>query len=125
MQTKMKMLNSYVFSVLNYACESWTWNKAMHGKVNAFEQWCYRRILKIKWTDKVTNAEVLERLQTSMHFLCRMKKRKLEYAGHVLRGSSGETHLCLLEGRVCGKRPQGRPRLTWMDDILEWTQLGN
>ena len=73
-------------------------------KVDAFEQWRYRRILKISWKDTVNNDEVLHRIQIRMHFKNDMKKRKLEYAGHVLRGSSGETHLVLLEDKVCGKK---------------------
>ena len=85
--------------------------------------WCYRRMLKISWKDKVTNEEVLNRAGTDLHFLRNMKKRKLEYAGHVLRGSSGETHLYILEGKVCGNRPRGRPRRTWIDDIRDWTGL--
>ena len=111
-RTKLKILNCYVFSVLNYGCECWTWNKATLKKIDAFEQWCYRRILKISWKDKVKNDAVLGRIQTSMHFKKDMKKRKLEYAGHVLRGSSGRTHLVLLEGKVCGKKSGGKPRLT-------------
>ena len=54
-QTKLRLLNCYVYSILNYGCESWTWNKAMRKKVHAFEHWCYRRMLKISWKDKVTN----------------------------------------------------------------------
>jgi len=80
-------------------------------------------MLKISWKDKVTNTEVLSRMQTDLHFLKDMKKRKLEYGGHVMRGSSGEAHLYILEGKVLGKRPKGRPRLTWMDDIMDWTGL--
>ena len=112
-----------MFSVLNYGCESWTLNKAMFKKMNAFEMWCYRRILKISWKDRITNVEVLQRMQTSLHFMSNMKKRKLEYAGHVMRGSSGETHMYILEGKMHGKKPRGRPRRMWMDDITEWTGL--
>ena len=112
-----------MFAGLNYGCEFWTWNKAIEKRINAFEQWCYRRMLKISWKDRVTNVEVLNRIQTKMHFLKDMKRRKLEYAGHVLRRSSGKTHLLLLEGKVEGKRPQARPRLTWTDDITRWTGI--
>jgi len=122
-RTKLKILNCYIFSVLNYGCECWTWNKATLNKIDAFEQWCYRRILKISWKDKVKNDEVLDRIQTRMHFKKDMKKRKLEYAGHVLRGSSGRTHLVLLEGKVCGKKSRGKPRLTWMKYITDWTKI--
>ena len=74
-QTKLKLLNCYVFSVLNYGCESWTWNKAMQKKIDAFEVWCYRRMFKISWKDKVRNEEVLRRAQTKLHFLKNMQKR--------------------------------------------------
>jgi hypothetical protein len=79
-------------------------------------------MLKIKYTDRVTNVEVLNRMQTELKFLSSMKKRKMEYAGHVLRGSSGLAHLQILEGRVQGMRKVGRPNRTWMD-ILKWAGL--
>src|SRR6266403_3425972 len=123
--TKMKILNCYVFSILNYGCESWTWNKAMHKKVNAFEFWYYRRMLKISWRDKVKNEDILKRLQKRLHFVEDMMKRKLRYAGHVLRGSSGLSLLQILEGYVEGKRKVGRPRRTWLKDIIEWTGVGD
>ena len=118
-RTKMKIINCYVFSVLTYGCESWTWNAALSRKINAFEMWCYRRILKISWIDKITNVEVLRRVKTDLHFLTKMRQRKMEYAGHVMRGSQ----LSILEGKIHGKRGRGRPRRTWMDDIIEWTSL--
>src|SRR5207247_235456 len=97
LSTKMKILNCYVFSVLDYGCESWTWNSPMRMKVNAFETWCYRMILGISWRDKVSNKKVMKRvqteLQTELHFTKDMVKRKMEYTGHVLRGSSGLSHL--------------------------------
>ena len=121
--TKMRILNCYVFSVLNYGCESWTWNMAMLKKVNAFEMWCYRRMLKISWKDKIKNEEILKRLKTDYHFVTDMWKRKMKYAGHVLRGSSGLSHLQILEGYVEGKMKVGAPRKTWMKDIIEYTGL--
>ena len=101
---KMKILNCFLFSILNYGCESWTWNKEMRKKVNAFEMWCYRRILKIRWKDRVRNVEILRRLQTRYHFVEDMMKRKMKYAGHVLRGSSGLTHLTDISGLCGGKK---------------------
>jgi exonuclease III len=125
LSTKIRILNCYVFSILNYGCESWTWNKSMRKKVDAFEMWCYRRMLKISWKDKVTNKEVLHRMQTELHFVKDMVKRKMEYAGHVLRGSSGDAHLQIMEGRLEGMRKQGRPRRTWIGDITDWTRGKN
>ena len=111
------------FSVLNYGCETWTWNKTMRSRVDAFEMWCYRRMLKISWKDKVSNKEVLKRAQAVLHFRKDMTKRKMEYGGHVMRGSSGETQLNILEGKIPGERVRGRPRLTWIDDIKKWTGI--
>src|SRR3989441_1776970 len=129
LSTKMKILNCYVFSVLNYGCESWTWNKPMRMKVNAFERWCYRMILGISWRDHVSTPKAMERvqieLQTELHFTRDMIKRKMEYAGHVLRGSSGLLHLQILEGRVEGKKKVGCPIRIWMKDICEWSLLGS
>ena len=122
-RTKKKILNCYVFSVLNYGCESWTRNKAMCRRVDAFEMWCYRRMLKISYKDRVTNNEVLHRVREDLHFMTDMKKRKLMFGGHLMRGSSGEAHLYILEGKVNGTKNRGRPRLTWMNDVIEWTGL--
>src|SRR5207247_4140989 len=66
LSTKMKILNCYVFSVLDYGCESWTWNSPMRLKVNAFERWCYRMILGISWRDKVPTKEIMKRVQTQL-----------------------------------------------------------
>src|SRR3989442_2004627 len=102
--TKIKILNCYVSSVLDYGCESWTWNSPMRMKVNAFETWCYRMILGINVRDKVSNKKIMKRaqteLQTELHFTKDMTKRKMEYAGYVLRGSSDLSHLQILEGEV-------------------------
>ena len=122
-KTKMKILNCYVFSILNYGCESWTWNEAMRKKIDAFEMWCYRRMLRISWMDGVTNDQVLDRVQEELHFGRDMRKKKMEYAGHVLRGSSGCSHLQILECQLGGKYKVGAPRKIWMNDILEWTGL--
>src|SRR2546425_227669 len=87
--------------------------------------YCYRRILKISWRYKVKNEEILKRLQKRLHFVEDMMKRKLRYAGHVLRGSSGLSHLQILEGYVEDKRKVGRRRRTRMKDITEWIGLGD
>src|SRR3989442_4558320 len=129
LSTKMKIMNCYVFTVLDYSCESWTWNSPMHMKVNAFETWCCRMILGISWRDHVSTPEVMKRVQfelhTELHFTRGMIKRKMEYAGHVLRDSSGLSHLHILEGRVEGKNKVGCPIRIWMKDICEWSLLGS
>src|SRR3989442_4935635 len=126
LSTKMK--NCYLFSVLDYGCESWTWNRPMRMKVNAFERLCYRMILGISWRDHVSTPEVMDQVQfelhTGSHFTGDMIKRKMEYAGHVLRGSSDLSHLQILEGRVEGKKKVSCPIRIWMNDIWDWSLLG-
>ena len=95
----------------------------MRKKVNACEYWCYKRILKISWRDRVKNEVVLERMHTNLHFMEDMIKRKMKYAGHVMRGSSGLSHLQILEGRLEGKQKIGRQKRKWMDDITDWRGL--
>ena len=91
----------------------------MQKKIDAFEFWCYRRMLKVSYVDRVINNEVLKRMHTELHFRKDMWRRKMEFAGHVLRGSSEISHLCILEAKFCGKSLRGRPRLTWTDDIMK------
>src|SRR3989442_5814895 len=127
LSTRIKILNCYVFSVLDYGCESWTWNKPMRKKVTALERWCYRMILGISWRDHVSTPEVMERVQleshTELHFTRDMIKRKMEYAGHMLRDSSGLSHLQILEGRVEGKKKVGCPIRIWIKAICKWSLL--
>jgi len=78
-RTNMKMLNCFVLAALNSGYESWTWNNALRKKVNAFEYWCCKRMLKISWKDKVQNEVILSRVQTKLHFMEDIMKRKLRY----------------------------------------------
>ena len=88
------------------------------------EQCCYRRILKIKWTDKVSNEAVLKRMQVRKAVLYNsIQKQELAFAGHILRGSSGDSILQILEGKLEAQLAQGRPRRMWLDDIKNWTNL--
>ena len=81
-------------------------------------------LLKIKWSDKVSNKEVIQRMKdTELHVLNSIKKQKLAFARHVLRGSSGSDALQILEGKLENKSAQGRPRRMWLDDIKTWTNL--
>jgi len=119
--TKKRILECYVFSVLRYACESWTLNKILQKRVDAFEQWRYRQIMKISWTDKMRNEDVLKVVKEDRLQCRRIVKHKLSYAGHILRGSSGDSILLILECKIYGKKARGRPRRMWMDDIYEWS----
>uniref|UniRef100_A0A8D8L8K4 Craniofacial development protein 2 n=1 Tax=Cacopsylla melanoneura TaxID=428564 RepID=A0A8D8L8K4_9HEMI len=124
---KLRMLRCYVFSVLLYGVESWTLTETIMKKIEAFEMWTYRRILKIKWTDKITNEEVLRRLNKDKEILFTIKKRKLEYFGHIVRNPTKyHVPVVILEGsNTTGNRGRGRPRTHWIQNLIQWFNVSN
>ena len=118
--TKKRLIDCYVFSVLTYGCETWTLTRNIIKRIDALEMWIYRRMLGVTYRDRVTNVEVLSRMDCALTFVERIAKRKMKYAGHVMRGSSGRLMLNILEGHIEGRRRVGRPRRGWMDDIKNW-----
>ena len=125
LSTKIRLMRSLVTSIFLYACESWTLNKDIERRIQAFEMRCYRRILGISYKDRVTNAEVEEKIRIAAgpfeKLLRTVKKRKLKWFGHVTR--SNGLAKTILQGTVPGKRGRGRPRRQWGDNIREWTGL--
>ena len=121
MSTRLNILKCYVFSIYCYGCEAWTLNKTLERKIDVFEMWCLRRMGKFKWSDLISNEDVLKTLKTKRTLLKNVKSRKLKYYGHIKRKNNILT--TALEGKMEGKRPQGRPRKTWFSDIKEWTGL--
>ena len=125
LSTKIRLMRSLVTSIFLYACESWTLNKDIERRIQAFEMRCYRRLLGISYKDRVTNVEVEDRIRRAAgpyeELLRTVKKRKLKWFGHVTR-SRGLANT-ILQGTVPGKRGQGRPRRQWGDNIKEWTGL--
>ena len=114
-----KMIRSYIWSVVTYGSEAWTSNKEKRNKINAFQCWVYRRVLKIGWKDKVSNKEVLERMEIKMRLLSSIAKRKTAFFGHICRGSSGMDMLKILEGRLDDIRSRGAQRRRWTDDVKD------
>ena len=116
-QTRIRAMKTYVWSTLTYGSEAWTLNKNMKNKINAAEMWFYRRMLKIPWTARVTNEEVLRRVNQKRSLLRTIRKRQIEFLGHVIRREKIE-HLCLT-GMIEGRRARGRQRKKFLDSILE------
>ena len=114
--TRKRILQCYVWSTLLYGAETWTITKVMKTRIEAFELWAYRRMLKISWTEKVTNKGVLSSMKKRLFTIIQI--RKLKYFGHVNRHSS--VHTTLLNGRVNGKRERGRPKTFGTSNIKEW-----
>ena len=121
-KTKIKLVKSLVFPVAIYGCETWTVKKYEQSRIDAFELWCWRRLLRISWKEKRTNVSVLEEIKPDMPLQAIVLKQKLTYFGHVMRSESLEKTTML--GMGGGKRKQGRPRSRWIDEILQSTGMG-
>ncbi|KAG1687293.1 LINE-1 reverse transcriptase [Nymphon striatum] len=123
---KKRLLDCYVKSVEAYGCEAWTFSKEIIARINALQLWCYRRMLKVKYTDHVTNKKVKERIGAEkIQWAEDLARRKLKFAGHVMRGCCDTLTQLVLEGLVEGKRDRGRQRRVWGDDLKEWTRSKN
>ena len=121
-KTKLRVLETVVFPTALYGCEAWTINNTDAKKITSFEMKCYRKILRISWMEKVTNKEVLSRLdmKTTM-LLQKAKALKLKYFGHIKRHETLERHI--LEARIDGRRGRGRPTRRWEQDINDWMDM--
>ena len=111
----IRAIQCYIWPTLFYGAETWTITKSMLSRLDAFEMWVYRRVLKISWTDKITNEEVLRRMGTGRAIVRQLKTRKLQYLGHLIRHNS--TQLQLIEGMIEARISRDRPRNIWTTDI--------
>ena len=114
-------MKCYIWSTLLYAAETWTLSVANMKKIQSFELWCYRRILRIPWTARVTNEVMLQRMGCTMELAKLAGRRKLQYFGHIIRAK--KLQRALLEAKINGRRARGRPRKSWSTNITEWTGL--
>lgn len=115
--TRIMCLKSFIWIIALYGGETWTVWKQEKRRLHAFEIWCYRRMLKIRWIDRVTNGEVLERIGEEYGLWTSLRQRRVKLAGHVLRHEG--TIKTIMEGYVEGKRPRRRPRLKYAQQIME------
>ena len=119
------MVYEICYIIFVYSCETWTLTSDLERRITALELRCYRRILNISYKDRVTNARVREIIQSARgphdDLLTTVKKRKLQWYGHLVR-SSGLAKT-ILQGTVNGSRKRGRQRRTWSDNISNWTGL--
>ena len=107
-----------VFPVVMYGCESWTVKKAEHWRIDAFELWCWRRLLRVPWTARRPNQSILKEISREISLEGMMLKLKLQYFGHLMwRVDSLEKTLML--GGIGGRRRRGRQRMRWLDGITD------
>ena len=111
--TKVRLVKALVFPVVMYGCESWTIKKAEFGRIDGFELWCWRRLLRVSWTARRSNQSILKEISPEYSLERLMLKLKLQYFGHLMqRTDSWEKTLML--GKMEGGRRRGRQRMRWL-----------
>ena len=106
-----------VFPVVMYGCESWTVKKAKHLRIDAFELWCWRRLLRVPWTERRSNQSILK-ISPGCSLEGLMLKLKLQYFGHLMRRVDSLEKILML-GWIGGRRRRGRQRMRWLDGITD------
>ena len=121
--TKVCLVKAMVFPVVMYGCESWTIKKAEHGRIDAFELWCWRRLLRVPWTARRSNQSILKEISPGCSLEGLMLKLKFQYFGYLMwRTDSFEKTLML--GRIEGRRRRGLQRMRWLDGITFSLDMG-
>ena len=116
--TKVHLVKAMVFPVVMYGCGSWTVKTVEHWKIDAFELWCWRRLLRVPWTARRSNQSILKEISREGLTL----KLKLQYFGHLMqRTNSLEKSLML--GKIEGRRRRGQQRMRWLDGITNWMDM--
>ena len=116
--TKVHLVKATVFPVVMYGCESWTVKKAEHRRIDAFELWCWRRLLRVPWTARRSNQSILKEISPGYSLKGLMLKLKLQYFGHLMRRVDSLEKTLLL-GRIGGRKRMGRQRMRWLDSITD------
>ena len=116
--TKVCLIKAMVFPVVMYACESWTVKKAERWGIDAFELWCWRRLLRVPWTAKRSNQSILKEIRPGCSLEGLMLKLKLQYFGYMMRRTDSFEKTLML-GKIEGGRRRGRQRMRWLDGITD------
>ena len=120
--TKVHLVKATVFSVVMYGCESWTIKKAEHRRIDAFELWCWRRLLRIPWTTKRSNQSILKEISPEYLLEGLMLKLKLQYFGHLMWRAKSLENTVMLR-KIEGRRRQGRQGMRWLDGITNSMEM--
>ena len=120
MSAKIHLVKAMVFPIVMYGCESWTIKKAEHQRIDAFELWCWRRLLRVTWMARRSNQSILKEISPGCSLEGLMLKLKLQYL--MWRADSFEKTLML--GKIEGRRWRGRQRLRWLDGITDSMDMG-
>ena len=116
--TKICLVEAMVFPVVMYGCESWTVKKAKHRRIDAFDLWCWRRLLRVPWTMGRSNQSILKEISPGCSLEGLMLKLKLQYFGHLMRRADS-LEKTLMRRKIEGRRRRGRERMRWLDGITD------
>ena len=116
--TKVRLVKAMVFPVVMYGCDSWTVKKAECQKIDAFELWCWRRLLRALWTAGRSNQSILKEISPGCSLEGLMLKLKLQYFGHLMRRVDSLEKILMLGG-IGGRRRRGQQRMRWLDGITD------
>ena len=114
----VRLVKAMVFPVVMYGCESSTVKKAERRRIDAFELWCWRRLLRVPWTARRSNQSILKEISPGISLEGLMLKLKLQYFGHLMRRVDSLKKTLMLGG-IGGRRRRGRPRMRWLDGITD------
>ena len=112
------LVKAMVFPVVMYGCESWTLKKAECRRIDAFELWCWRRLLRVPWTARRSNQSILKEISPGCSLVGLMLKLKLQNSGHLMRRADSFEKTLML-GKTEGRRRRGRQRMRWLDGITD------
>ena len=116
--TKVHLIKAMFFPVVMCGCESWTIKKAEHRRIDAFEMWCWERLLRVPWTARRSNQSILKEISPECSLEGVMLKLKLQYFGHLMRRNDSLEKTLVL-GKTEGRRTRGRQKMRWLDGITD------
>ena len=116
--TKVHLVKATVFPVVMYGCESWTIKKAEHQRIDAFELWCWRRVLRVHWTARRSNQSILKEISPGCSLEGLMLRLKIQWFGHLMQRADS-LEKTLMPGKIEGWRRRGRQRMRWLDGITD------
>ena len=122
LSTKIHLVKAMVFPVVMYGCESWTIKKVERWRIDAFEVWCWWRLLRVPWSTRRSNQSTLRKINPEYSLEGLMLKLKLQYVGHLMRRADSFEKTLML-GKIEGRRRRGWQRMRWLDDITDWMNM--
>ena len=120
---KVRLVKAMVFPVVMYGCETWTIKKAEHRRTDAFELWCWRRLLRVPWMARRSSQSILKEISPECSLEGLMLKLKLQYFGHLMRRADSFEKTLML-GKIEGRRRRGQQRMRWLDGITDSMDMG-